>query len=62
MSSFFSMDVVNLPDKAVPHLSDEDTDMIASDAQRYYAVKLAKNYRFINEVQAWSPLPDLEEP
>jgi hypothetical protein len=50
MSSFFSIDVVNLPDKAVPHLSDEDTDMVASDAQRYYAVKLAKNYRFINEV------------
>jgi hypothetical protein len=47
-SSFFGIDAAE--ERAVPHLSDEDTELLASDVQTYYAAKLAKNYRFVNEL------------
>lgn len=38
------------------NLSDDDVDLIANECHSYYAAKVAKSYKFINETGNNSPI------
>lgn len=61
LSSFFGINIASLPEKAVPHLSDDDTEILAAEANTYYVAKLTKNYAFTNDMQIVSPIPEFEQ-